>query len=84
MGLIAGLLTLPLAFARGAVWVAGRLSGRARTAARDGPAALHRQLDEVEAGLRAGTITEEEAARREAELVKRLWEIRRPGGGRKV
>ncbi|GLW55496.1 gas vesicle protein GvpG [Kitasatospora phosalacinea] len=80
MGLITGLLTLPLAPVRGVVWVAEQLYDQAWQELND-PAAVRRQLTEVQAAREAGTISEEEAARREAELVRRLlpptegWEV---------
>ncbi|GLW72858.1 gas vesicle protein [Kitasatospora phosalacinea] len=80
MGLITGLFTLPLAPVRGVVWVAERLYEQAWQELND-PAAVRRQLMEVQAAREAGTISEEDAAAREAELVRRLvppsegWEV---------
>jgi cytochrome c-type biogenesis protein CcmH/NrfG len=85
MGLFTGLLTLPLAPVRGVVWVAERLYDEARYEM-DDPAAVRRQLLEVEAAREAGTLTEDEADQQEAELVRRLWEGRRDASseGRRV
>ncbi|MFC8722820.1 gas vesicle protein GvpG [Kitasatospora sp. NPDC057198] len=71
MGLITGLFTLPLAPVRGVVWVAERLHEQAWHELND-PAAVRRQLMDVQAAREAGTIDEQEAERREAELVRRL------------
>ncbi|MFF4342888.1 gas vesicle protein GvpG [Kitasatospora sp. NPDC001540] len=80
MGLITGLITLPLAPVRGVVWVAEQLYDQAWQELND-PAAVRRQLMEVQAAREAGTISEEDATAREAELVRRLvppsegWEV---------
>ncbi|MGW4698041.1 c-type cytochrome biogenesis protein CcmI [Kitasatospora cineracea] len=80
MGLITGLLTLPLAPVRGVIWVAERLQEQAEHELND-PAVVRRQLREVQAAREAGTISEQEAADREAELVRRLLP---PTGGLEV
>jgi hypothetical protein len=83
MGLFTGLLTLPLAPARGVVWVAERLYEQAEQQM-DDSGSIRRRLLEVQAAREAGTMTETEAAEQEAALFQRLWEARRAAGGEEV
>ena len=72
MGLLRGLLTLPVSGpARGALWVARQINEAAEREIHD-PAAIRRTLRELELELEAGRI--EEAAFEEAEhiLLQRL------------
>jgi hypothetical protein len=71
MGLVSGLLLLPLAPLRGTVWLAEKL---AEEAARelDDEAAVRRLLVEAELELERGGLTEEEFERIEDELLERL------------
>ena len=71
MGLVSGLLTLPLAPVRGVVWVAERVRDQAEQQMYD-PAAVRRQLAEVERARAAGEFSDEEAAALEDELLRRL------------
>ncbi|WP_270886808.1 gas vesicle protein GvpG [Pedococcus sp. 5OH_020] len=71
MGLITGLLTLPLAPVRGVVWVAEQLQQEAWRSWGD-PAAVQRALSEVQALRESGQIDDEEADRLEDELLQRL------------
>ena len=71
MGLIVGLLTLPLAPVRGVVWVADQVLQEAERQWYD-PAAIQEALLEVEARRDAGELSAEDAARLEEELVERL------------
>ncbi len=71
MGLITGLLTLPLAPVRGVAWVAGQLTSVAERQFYD-PEAIYAELRELSAELDAGRITEEEFDRAEDELLQRL------------
>ncbi|WP_030234880.1 gas vesicle protein GvpG [Streptomyces sp. NRRL S-350] len=81
MGLITGLLTLPLAPVRGVVWVAEKLHEQALRELND-PALIRRRLMDVQAAREAGAISEEDADAQEAELVQRLWTAPpTPGGG---
>ena len=64
MGLIVGLLTLPLAPVRGTVWIAERLLEQAEDDFYD-EGAIQTQLIELEAAREAGTISEQEAERAE-------------------
>jgi hypothetical protein len=71
MGLITGLLTLPLAPVRGTVWVAERVLEQAEAELYD-EGAIRAQLMEIEAAREAGEIGEEEAAQAEDILLERL------------
>lgn len=71
MGLLTGLLLLPLAPVRGTVWLAEQLLEEAERQLGD-PAAIERQLAEAEAAHERGEISEEELARIEEELIARL------------
>jgi hypothetical protein len=72
MGLLSGLLTLPLAPVRGVVWVAEQIRDQAEQQFYD-PVAIRRQLAQVDAALAAGEISEEEAAQLQDLLLDRLW-----------
>lgn len=75
MGLISGLLTLPLAPVRGTVWVAERILEQAEAEFYD-EGAIRARLLEIEDARAAGEITEDDAARAEDELVERLLAAR--------
>jgi len=83
VGLVTGLLTLPLAPLRGFVWVAEQVYEQAQREL-DDPATVRRRLLEVQAARETGALTQEEAAAQEAELVRRLWEGRLASEGRKA
>ncbi|GAA2786678.1 gas vesicle protein GvpG [Kitasatospora aburaviensis] len=76
MGLLTGLLTLPLAPVRGVVWVAGQVANAAERQYYD-PTPVEEALKSLERELVAGHISEEEFDRREEELLDELDEIRR-------
>lgn len=73
MGLITGILGLPLAPLRGTVWVAEQVLEQAEEEYYD-PAKIRAQLDEVDRMRREGELSEEEAMLMEDELVDRLLE----------
>lgn len=79
MGLISGLLTLPLAPVRGTVWIAERILEQAE-AELDDEGAIMTQLMEIDAAREAGEVTEQEAAEAEDILLERLIAIRDQGG----
>jgi len=79
MGLIMGLLTLPLAPVRGTVWIAERLEEQAQAELND-ETALRAQLVELEELRATGQIDEEELEAAEDELVQRLMDLRGFGG----
>lgn len=71
MGLLTGLITLPLAPVRGVVAVARVVAAEAERQYRD-PAAVRRALEQVDQDRAAGLLSEEEAAAMEDELIGRL------------
>jgi hypothetical protein len=71
MGLITGLLTLPLAPVRSTVWVAECILEQAEREYYD-EGAIRAQLADIETLREAGEIDDEEAARAEDMLVVRL------------
>ena len=75
MGLITGLLTLPLAPVRGTVWIAERILEQAE-AEFDDEGAIMTQLMEIDAAREVGEIGEQEAAEAEDVLLERLIAIR--------
>jgi Gas vesicle protein G len=75
VGLITGLLTLPLAPVRGTVWIAERILEQAE-AELDDEGAIMTRLMEIDAAREAGEIGEQEAAEAEDVLLERLIAIR--------
>lgn len=71
MGLISGLLTLPLAPVRGTVWIAERVKEQAESELYDEDA-IQEQLMELQALHDAGEIGDDELAMAEDELLERL------------
>jgi hypothetical protein len=71
MGLITGLLTLPLAPLRGTVAVADQILRQAEEIHYD-PAAIRRELEKVDRLRAAGEIDEDAATVWEDELIERL------------
>jgi hypothetical protein len=71
MGLITGLLSLPLAPVRGTVAVAEQVRRQAEREFYD-PGRIRRELEEVDRRRNAGELTDEEADAWEEELVDRL------------
>jgi chorismate mutase len=71
VGLITGLLTLPLAPLRGVVAVAEAVRDQAEEEFYD-PVRIREQLAEVQRQREAGELTDDEATQREDELVERL------------
>ena len=86
MGLISGLLTLPLAPVRGTVWLAERIQEQAETEFYD-ESAIRTAMLELEQAREGGELSDEEIDAAENLLLERLMEIRgvvggRPHGGR--
>lgn len=71
MGLLTGLLGLPLAPVRGVLWVSERIAEEAERVRSD-PALIRRELDELERARAAGEISEQEHDVLEDALVRRL------------
>jgi hypothetical protein len=75
VGLLTGLLTLPLAPVRGTMWVAERLLEEAEREL-DDPQTIAAQLDDAEERFQRGEISAEEYELLEDALMRRLT----PGG----
>lgn len=73
MGLLTGLLTLPIAPARGAVWVAEQVRQQAEREYYD-PAKIRRQLEDIDRMREEGELSDDEATVMEDELLERLME----------
>lgn len=73
MGLLSGILGLPLAPVRGTVWVAEQVHEEAERQYYN-PASIRRKLEEVAEARQAGTIDDDEADKAERELVSRLMQ----------
>lgn len=78
VGLLTGLLTLPLAPVRGTIWVAERVLEEAERQLND-PEEIERQIVEAEDAHERGELSEEEFEQLEEELLERLLGAR---GGR--
>lgn len=75
MGLVTGLLTLPLAPVRGVAWVAEQVQRQAEAELND-PAVLRRELDKVEEAYDAGELSEEERDTLQEQLIGRILQSR--------
>jgi gas vesicle protein GvpG len=73
MGLLSGLLTLPLAPVRGTVWIAEQLASEAERELRE-EHSVRRRLAEVERQLDLGLLSVEEYEAIEDELLDQLEE----------
>ena len=71
MGLLTGLLGLPLAPVRGVVWVTEQIRQEAEAQYFD-PARIRAELEEIEQARQAGTLSAEECTDRENALLERL------------
>ncbi|TML88154.1 MAG: gas vesicle protein [Actinobacteria bacterium] len=71
MGLVSGLLTLPLAPARGLVWVLEQVGEEADAQLHD-PSRIRQELVEAEAALERGELDEAEYEMIEQDLLGRL------------
>jgi hypothetical protein len=81
VGLISGLLTLPLAPVRGTVWLAERIQEQAEQELYD-EEAIRAQLMEIDSAREAGEIDEEDASQAEDALLERLIAARALGADR--
>ena len=71
MGLVTGLLGLPLAPVRGVIWLAEQVLEQAEEQFYD-PARIRAQLEQVDEARRSGELSEEESVEIENELLQRL------------
>jgi hypothetical protein len=76
MGLISGLIKLPLAPVTGTVWIAEQIQAAAEAEYYD-EGAIQAQLREIDTARAAGTIDDAEADAAEDALLERLLEGRR-------
>jgi hypothetical protein len=81
VGLITGLLTLPLAPVRGTVWLAERIQEQAEAELYDEDV-IRAQLMDIDAAREAGEISDEEATQAEDQLLERLIAAREMGADR--
>jgi Gas vesicle protein G len=75
VGLVTGLLGLPLAPLRGVMWLAEQVLEQAEEQYYD-PARIRAQLDQVDEARRSGELSEEECVEIENELLQRLMHRR--------
>lgn len=80
MGLVTGLLTLPVAPVRGVGWVARRIADAGEQEYYD-TARIRSELQELVRALEEGELTPEEFDQREDELLDLLEEAERRAGG---
>jgi len=71
MGLITGLLGLPLAPLKGTLWAADQVRQQAEEQFYD-PATIRAQLEDVDRRRASGELSDEEAVAWEDELIERL------------
>lgn len=71
MGLLTGLLGLPLAPVRGVLWLAEQIRQQAEEQYYD-PARIRDQLERIDEARRTGELSEAECAELENELLQRL------------
>jgi hypothetical protein len=77
MGLVTGLLTLPLAPVRGVAWVAEQLAAEADRQLHGNAETLRRELTELQRDRAFGQIDDAEYIQREAALLAQLSALRR-------
>jgi hypothetical protein len=71
VGLITGILGLPLLPLKGVIWVAEQIQQQAEAQYYD-PVRIRAQLEEIEEARRKGTLSEEECEELEDDLLERL------------
>jgi chorismate mutase len=71
VGLLTGLLTLPLAPVRGVLWMAEQIREHAEEQYYD-PSRIRAQLERIDEARQSGELSEEEADELENELLQRL------------
>ncbi len=77
MGLVSGLLTLPLAPARAVLWLGEVLRQEVDRQLYD-PVSIRRQLEELDEARAAGQISDADLEQQQRELLGRL--VQQPGG----
>jgi predicted Zn-dependent peptidase len=81
VGLLTGLILLPLAPVSGVAWLAEQVLDLATQESGYDLAEIHQQLAELDEARQAGVISEEECAAAEDALVAQLMRTRRETGG---
>jgi glycerol dehydrogenase-like iron-containing ADH family enzyme len=79
MGLVTGLLTLPLAPVRGTAWIAEQLRAEAERQL-DDPQRLRRALEDVQVAYELGEIDLDEYEQAEAQILARLVALEQEPG----
>jgi gas vesicle protein GvpG len=77
VGIVTGLLTLPLAPVRGVAWVAEQLAAEAERQLHGDAETLRRELSELQRERAFGQIDDDEYTERETALLARLSALRR-------
>jgi gas vesicle protein GvpG len=77
VGIVTGLLTLPLVPVRGVAWIAEQLAAEAERELHGDAETLRRELSELQHERTFGQIDDDEYAEREAALLARLATLRR-------
>jgi gas vesicle protein GvpG len=77
VGIVTGLLTLPLAPVRGVAWVAEQLTAEAERQLHGDAETLRRELSELQRERAFGQIDDDEYTERETALLARLSALRR-------
>jgi hypothetical protein len=77
MGIVTGLLTLPLAPVRGVAWIAEQLAAEAERELYGDAETLRRELSELQHERAFGQIEDDEYVERETALLARLAALRR-------
>jgi len=77
VGLLTGLLTLPLAPVRGTIWIAERIAEEVDRELDEEPA-VRRALDDLQTAYELGEVDDATFERREDELLRRLIGLRTP------
>jgi len=80
MGLITGLLTLPLAPVRGVAWIGEQIAEEAEREL-DDEARIRRELGRLQMEHELGDLDDEQFARREDELLEQLEQLKEVEGG---
>ena len=82
MGLLKGLVLLPLAPIRGVVWIAERIADQAEREMHGDAAKIRREMRELALAREAGEISVPEFAAAEDALLERLSGLGEPAEGR--
>ncbi|WP_330228919.1 gas vesicle protein GvpG [Nocardia sp. NBC_00508] len=73
MGLLSSILTLPIAPVRGVIWLGELIQDQVEQQLRD-PAAIRRELEEIEQAMASGQLSEEEGKQAQQAVLNRMLE----------